>query len=71
MLENLINEYYDLWVYFLQWLGGSPGVFTRGYQVANIVVFVFLQPGMALLFFLLWRRARKSNRKTLDEIANE
>ena len=70
-MEDLIVKYYDVWIYFLQWLGGSPGVFTRGYQIANIVIFVFLQPGLALLFFLLWRKARNRNRQISNEIAND
>ena len=70
-MEDLIVKYYDFWIYFLQWLGGSPGVFTRGYQIANIVIFVFLQPGLALLFFLLWRKERYRNQQMYHENADE
>jgi len=56
-----INLYYDLWVSLLQYLGGSPGKFGMGYYIANILVFVIIQPSLILLFFILWIRQRKKN----------
>ena len=32
------------------------------YEAINIIIFIFLQPGLILLFFILWRRERKKNR---------
>jgi len=29
-----------------------------GYELANIVIFVILQPGLILLFFILWRNQK-------------
>ena len=29
-----------------------------GYELANIVIFVILQPALILLFFMLWRREK-------------
>ena len=29
------------------------------YELANIVIFVILQPGLILLFFILWRGQKK------------
>ena len=29
------------------------------YEAVNIIIFIFLQPGLILLFFILWRRERK------------
>ena len=29
------------------------------YEVINIIIFVFLQPGIILLFFILWRKEKK------------
>ena len=29
------------------------------YEAINIIIFIFLQPGLILLFFILWRRERK------------
>ena len=61
MSEFLIN-YYDIALRFLQILGGEPGVMGFGYYVANIVIFVFIQPGLIILFFLLWRIEKSKNR---------
>ena len=35
-------------------LGGD--VTGMGYNLANIVLFVILQPGLIVLFYILWRR---------------
>ena len=56
-----INLYYDMWVSILQFLGGSPGEFGMGYYIANILIFVIIQPSLILLFFILWVRQRKKN----------
>ena len=38
------------------------GDFTGwGYELANIIIFVFLQPTLILLFFCLWIRAILKN----------
>ena len=29
------------------------------YEAINIIIFIFIQPGLILLFFILWRRERK------------
>jgi len=31
-----------------------------GYELANIVIFVILQPALILLFFILWLKARRN-----------
>ena len=49
-------------VYALQWLGGSPGSYGYGYYLANIIVFVILQPALIVLFFTLWRKELSKNR---------
>jgi len=33
-----------------------------GYELANIVIFVILQPSLILLFFILWRKEVRKNR---------
>ncbi len=48
----MINELFMGCVAVLQWLGDWTGM---GYQLANLVIFVVLQPGLILLFFVLWR----------------
>jgi len=32
-----------------------------GYELANIIIFVFLQPALILLFFCLWISAKLNN----------
>ena len=32
-----------------------------GYELANIVIFVILQPALILLFFVFWRIEKKKN----------
>jgi hypothetical protein len=59
--SHLINIYYDFWLYILQSLGGSPGEFGMGYYIANIVLFVIIQPILILSFFILWIKQRKKN----------
>ena len=51
MLE-VIDALFDLCVLILEVIGESTGM---GYKLANLVIFIFLQPGLILLFFILWR----------------
>ncbi len=30
------------------------------YEAINIIIFIIIQPGLILLFFILWRRERKN-----------
>ena len=53
-----------LWcVSVLEVIGEVTGM---GYELANMVIFVILQPGLILLFFTLWRRQKKVNSKNLN-----
>ena len=63
MIEQLITNIFMFCVYVLQVVGGSPGEFGLGYYLANLIIFVILQPALILLFFILWRIERKKNRK--------
>ena len=57
-------EQFFLWcVWVLEVIGEVTGM---GYELANIVIFVILQPGLILLFFILWRRQKKVNSKNLN-----
>ena len=51
-----IAPLYDFCVWVMAMIGNITGM---GYQLANIVVFVLLQPALILLFFVLWRRAHR------------
>ena len=61
MFEKLITDFFMWCVYILQVIGGSPGEFGFGYYLANIVIFVFLQPALIILFFMLWRKEKRKN----------
>jgi hypothetical protein len=57
-MESFINNFFDKCVKILEIIGDYTG---WGYELANIVIFVFLQPALILLFFCLWIRAKKHN----------
>ena len=59
--EQIISDLFMLCVYILQVIGGAPGEYGFGYYLANLLIFVIIQPGLILLFFILWRR---ENRKS-------
>ena len=57
-------EQFFLWcVGVLEVIGEVTGM---GYELANIVIFIILQPGLILLFFILWRRQKKINSNNLN-----
>jgi len=49
-------------------MGGAPGEYGYGYYLANILVFVLLQPGLIPLFFLLRRRGRRLRKRLSNGI---
>ena len=63
MFEKIITDLFMLCVYILQVIGGTPGEYGFGYYLANIIIFVILQPALILLFFILWRKEKKKNQK--------
>jgi len=52
----MIHDLFNWCVKVLEWIGDVTGM---GYELANIVIFVILQPALILLFFILWLRARR------------
>ena len=48
----MIDDFFLLCVWVLEVIGDVTGM---GYELANIVIFVILQPALILLFFILWR----------------
>ena len=64
MLEQFITDFFMWCVYILQVIGGAPGELGFGYYLTNIVIFIFLQPTLIILFFILWRKEKrkKSNK---------
>jgi hypothetical protein len=61
MLEEFITDLFMQCVYILQVIGGSPNEFGFGYYLANILIFVVLQPSLIVLFLGLWLREKRSN----------
>ena len=61
MFEKIITDLFMQCVYILQVIGGTPGEYGFGYYLANIIIFVVLQPALILLFFILWRKEKRKN----------
>ena len=59
----MIDQFFHWCVWVLEVIGEVTGM---GYELANIVIFVILQPGLILLFFILWRRQKKINSNNLN-----
>jgi len=59
----MIDQFFLWCVWVLEVIGEVTGM---GYELANIVIFVILQPGLILLFFILWRRQKKINSNNLN-----
>ena len=59
----MIDQFFLWCVWVLEVIGEVTGM---GYELANIVIFVILQPGLILLFFILWKRQKKVNSKNLN-----
>jgi hypothetical protein len=56
----MIDQFFLWCVSVLEVIGEVTGM---GYELANIVIFVILQPGLILLFFILWRNQINRNNK--------
>ena len=65
---DFINWFWGVCIYILQVIGGSPGEFGLGYMLANILIFVIIQPSLILLFFILWRIEKRKNRTRQREV---
>jgi len=55
----MINDFFNWCVFVLEVIGDVTGM---GYELANIVIFVIIQPSLILLFYLLWRREKRKNK---------
>ena len=56
----MIDQFFLWCVWVLEVIGEVTGM---GYELANIVIFVILQPGLILLFFILWKIQKNKNNK--------
>ena len=61
----MIDQFFLWCVSVLEVIGE---VTDMGYELANIVIFVILQPGLILLFFILWRFEKKRKVKISNNI---
>ena len=59
----MMDQFFLWCVWLLEVIGEVTGM---SYELANIVIFVILQPGLILLFFILWRRQKKINSNNLN-----
>jgi hypothetical protein len=55
----MINDFFNWCVWVLEVIGDFTGM---GYELANIVIFVILQPALILIFYILWKRERKRSK---------
>ena len=55
---DLTHKFFNWCVDILIEIGEITGM---GYELTNIVIFVFLQPALILLFFCLWIYATRKN----------
>ena len=61
----MIDRFFLWCVWVLEVIGEVTGM---GYELANIIIFVILQPGLILLFFILWRFEKKRKVKISNNI---
>jgi hypothetical protein len=61
----MVDEFFLWCVSVLEFIGDITGM---GYELANIVIFIILQPGLILLFFILWRFEKKRKVKISNNI---
>ena len=54
----MISDFFNWCVFVLEVIGDFTGM---GYELANIVIFVFLQPGLIIIFYFLWQKEKKKN----------
>tara|TARA_B100000242_G_scaffold241224_1_gene181341 strand:+ start:184 stop:369 length:186 start_codon:yes stop_codon:yes gene_type:complete len=57
-MGEFLIQLYDGAYNTLQFLGGNTDL---GYMLVNFLIFVFIQPGLIILFFFLWRKERNKN----------
>ena len=58
-MTEIINIIFNVCVQILHVIGDVTGM---GYALANIVIFIIIQPVLIILFFVLWRREKKKNK---------
>ena len=59
----MISDIFNWCVYVLEVIGNITGM---GYELANIVIFVILQPALILFFFIMWRLEKRKKSKNFN-----
>ena len=54
----MVNIFFNWCVVILEIIGNFTGL---GYEAANILIFVVVQPGLMIIFYLLWKHEKKKN----------
>ena len=55
----MVSIFFDWCVLILEIIGDLTGL---GYEAANILIFVIIQPSLIIIFYLLWKYEKKRNR---------
>jgi hypothetical protein len=57
--QSMVNEFFNWCVLVLEIIGDLTSL---GYEAANILIFVIIQPSLIIIFYLLWKYEKKRNR---------
>ena len=55
----MINDFFNWCVFVLEVIGDVTGM---GYELANVVICVIIQPSLILLFYILWQKEKRKNK---------
>ena len=55
----MVDEFFNWCVLVLEIIGDLTGL---GYEAANILIFVIIQPSLIIIFYLLWKYEKKKDR---------
>lgn len=66
--EQFVEDVFMQCVYILQVLGGAPRKYGFGYNLANLLIFVVIQPTLIAFFFMLWMRAERRNKELIKKL---
>ena len=55
----MVNDFFNLCVVILEIIGNFTGL---GYEAANLLIFVIIQPSLIIIFYLLWKYEKKRNK---------
>ena len=59
----MIDQLFWICVEILQLIGDVTGMGYNLANLANLVIFVILQPALIVLFFVLWRKEVRKNKE--------